>query len=52
MRAFISRNRAGLLQILGGALLVVGVGFIFGYAVAIAVTGVGLVGLGIAEERG
>lgn len=52
MRAFISRNRADLLQIIGGALLVVGVGFIFGYAVAIALTGAGVVALGIAEERG
>ena len=51
MRAFLARHRADLLQILGGALLVVGIGLIFGYAVALALTGAGVVAYGIAKER-
>jgi hypothetical protein len=43
---------ANVLQIAGGALLVVGVGLIFGYAVGIAVAGAALVAFGVALERG
>ena len=52
MRAFLATHRAELLQIIGGAVLVLGVAFAFGYAVGLIVAGLGVTALGIAEERG
>jgi len=43
---------ANVLQIAGGALLVVGVGIAFGYALGLVVAGAALVAFGVALERG
>lgn len=43
---------AALLQIAGLCLLAIGVGFALGVGAGIAISGIGLIAYGIAEERG
>lgn len=50
--AFVASNRADLLQVVGGAVIVAGLGFAFGWAVGTIAAGLGLAAYGIAEERG
>lgn len=44
------RHRATALQVLGGSLVVVGVGFAIGWAIGSIVAGVLAIAFGIAEE--